>query len=80
MGANCKISDTEPGKAGSHHKAAQQLPWLLSESAWDPDAFHQARLKLMRGGRHTAPTDDAVLVIDETGDRKYGTHTAHVGR
>lgn len=74
------LANTEPGKPGSRHKAAQHLQWFLSESTWDPDALHQARLKLMRGGRQTAPTDDAVLVIDETGDRKYGTHTAHVGR
>jgi SRSO17 transposase len=28
----------------------------------------------------TAPTDKRVLVIDEHGDRKWGKHTAHVGR
>jgi len=36
-----------------------------------------------RGSREdpsTAPTADGVLVIDETGDRKDGHHTAHVGR
>ena len=36
-----------------------------------------------RGSREdpaTAPSTDGVLVIDETGDRKDGHHTAHVGR
>jgi SRSO17 transposase len=28
----------------------------------------------------TEPHDGGVLVIDETGDRKHGTKTAHVGR
>ncbi len=28
----------------------------------------------------TAPEEKGVLVIDEHGDRKWGTHTAHVGR
>lgn len=74
------LVNTEPGKAGSRHKAAQRLQWFLSESTWDPDALHQARLDLMRNGKCTAPSEEAVLVIDETGDRKYGTHTAHVGR
>lgn len=74
------IAHTAPGKAGSQHKAAQRLQWFLSESTWNPDELHQARLELMRRGSATAPSADAVLVIDETGDRKYGTHTAHVGR
>ncbi|UBV45098.1 IS701 family transposase (plasmid) [Deinococcus taeanensis] len=74
------LANTEPGKAGSHHKAAQRLQWFLSESTWNPDALHQARVVLMRTVKGTAPSEDAVLVIDETGDRKYGTHTAHVGR
>lgn len=74
------LVNTEPGKAGSRHKAAQRLQWFLSESTWNPDALHQARLDLMRNGKCTAPSEEAVLVIDETGDRKYGTHTAHVGR
>ncbi|WP_295819762.1 transposase [uncultured Deinococcus sp.] len=46
----------------------------------EPDDLHQVRLNLMRTVARTAPTVDAVLVIDETGDRKYGTHSAHVGR
>ncbi len=28
----------------------------------------------------TAPDEDGVLIIDEHGDRKWGTKTAHVGR
>jgi SRSO17 transposase len=28
----------------------------------------------------TAPSEKGVLVIDEHGDRKWGKHTAHVGR
>lgn len=28
----------------------------------------------------TAPTEQGALVIDETGDRKWGAKTAHVGR
>lgn len=74
------LANTEPGRAGSQHKAAQRLQWFLSESTWNPDELHRARLNLMRTVKRTAPTEDAVLVIDETGDRKYGTHTAHVGR
>lgn len=74
------LANTAPGKAGSQHKAAQRLQWFLSESTWDPDQLHSARLDVMRRGCATAPTAAAVLVIDETGDRKYGTQTAHVGR
>jgi hypothetical protein len=31
-------------------------------------------------GSATAPDEEGVLVIDEHGDRKWGRHTAHVGR
>ncbi|PJI52243.1 hypothetical protein CTI14_45600, partial [Methylobacterium radiotolerans] len=54
------LVNTEPGKAGSRHKAAQRLQWFLSESTWDPDALHQARLDLMRNGKCTAPSEEAV--------------------
>ncbi len=71
------LANTEPGKTGSKHKAAQRLQWFLSESSWTPDALHQARLALMHELPATKPHQDAVLVVNETGDRKYGTHTAH---
>jgi len=74
------LAHTKPGKAGSKHKAAQRLQWFLTESSWDPDDLHQARLTVMRELPETKPDSAAVLVVDETGDRKYGKHTAHVGR
>ena len=74
------LANTEPGKAGSQHPAAQRLQWFLSESSWNSEQLDDARLALMRTLPGTAPHCCAVLVIDETGDRKYGTHTAHVGR
>ena len=74
------IANTEPGKIGSHHQDAQRLQWFLSESTWNPDALHDARLAAMTALSSTRPDANAVLVVDETGDRKYGTHTAHVGR
>ena len=74
------IANTEPGKPGSKHKAAQQIQWFLSESSWLPEDLHQARLAVMRNLDGLQNDGPAVLIIDETGDRKYGTHTAHVGR
>ena len=74
------LANTEPGQPGSRHKDAQRLQWFLSESTWDPEMLNEARLAMLRTLASTAPCDGAVLVIDETGDRKYGTHTAHVGR
>jgi hypothetical protein len=38
------------------------------------------RLQLLREDPLTAPDAQGVLVIDEHGDRKWGTKTAHVGR
>jgi SRSO17 transposase len=37
-------------------------------------------LELLFEGSATASDKEGVLVIDEHGDRKWGRHTAHVGR
>jgi SRSO17 transposase len=59
---------------------AQGLQWFLSESRWDPTALTARCLEVLRQTPSTAPTANGVLVIDETGDRKAGTKTAHIGR
>ena len=59
---------------------AQKLQWFLSESDWDERKVQAERLRLLRQDATTAPNAHGVLVIDETGDRKDGHQTAHVGR
>ena len=49
-------------------------------STWDAEAITGRRLELLASDPATAPHKGGVLVIDETGDRKDGTQTAHVGR
>jgi SRSO17 transposase len=49
---------------GIHAPRVQSLQWFLSESIWDAAALNA----------------DGVVVIDETGDHKWGTKTAHIGR
>ena len=73
------LANTEP-VAGAQRKEAQSLQWFLSESRWDPKEVNVRRLELLREAPRTAPTEDGVLIIDEHGDRKWGKHTAHVGR
>ncbi len=73
------LANTEP-VIGAQHPRAQQLQWFLSESTWDAKKINQCRLSLLRADPSTAPTATGVLVIDETGDRKAGTKTAHIGR
>ena len=73
------LANTEP-VAGAQRKEAQSLQWFLSESGWDPEELNGRRLELLFGDRSTAPNEEGVLVIDEHGDRKWGKHTAHVGR
>jgi SRSO17 transposase len=50
------------------------------ESDWDERQVQAERLKPLCKDPTTAPTAQGVLVIDETGDRKDGHETAHVGR
>jgi DDE superfamily endonuclease len=73
------LANTAP-TLGAQDARAQGLQWFLSESTWDPAALSARRLELLRHEPTTAPTAAGVLVIDETGDRKAGTKTAHVGR
>jgi DDE superfamily endonuclease len=47
---------------------------------WDPEKINARRLALLLGDPATAPHERGVLVLDDSGDRKDGTATAHVGR
>jgi DDE superfamily endonuclease len=65
---------------GAQHAAVQRLQFFLSESRWDPVRVNDRRLELLAGDPATAPHGGGVLVIDDSGDRKDGVKTAHVGR
>ena len=58
----------------------QRLQWFLSEAAWDPRRVNEQRVALLLADPAVRPHEDGVLIIDETGDRKDGTKTAHVAR
>jgi SRSO17 transposase len=73
------LVNTEPA-VGAQLPRAQKLHWFLSEANWDERAVQQQRLRLLVADPSRAPTSQGVLVIDETGDRKAGHQTAHVGR
>src|SRR6184192_2135084 len=73
------LAGAEP-VTGAQHPAVQRLQFFLSESVWDPEAVNARRLELLRADPATAPHGGGVLVIDDSGDRKDGTRTAHVGR
>jgi SRSO17 transposase len=72
------LAGAEP-VAGAGHPAVQRLQFFLSESRWDPELVNARRLELLRADPVTAPHGGGVLVIDDSGDRKDGTKTAHVG-
>ena len=73
------LANTEP-VVGAQAPAAQRVQWFLSESTWDAAAITARRLALRRADPATAPHAGGVLIVDETGDRKDGDKTAHVGR
>ncbi len=73
------LAGAEP-VTGAQHPAVQRLQFFLSESRWDPGAVNARRLELLRADPAIAPHGGGVLVIDDSGDRKDGTKTAHVGR
>jgi len=74
------LADAEP-VVGAQHGAVQGLRFFLSESPWDADRVNRRRLELLLADPATAPHGRGVLlVIDDTGDRKAGSATAHVAR
>jgi hypothetical protein len=73
------LAGAEP-VTGAQHPAVRRLQFFLSESRWDPEQVNARRLELLVSDPATAPHGGGVLVIDDSGDRKDGTKTAHVGR
>src|ERR1035437_3278577 len=57
----------------------QRLQWFLSDANWDMEAVNDQRIALLTADVVTRPHGRGVLILDETGDRKDGTKTAHVG-
>ena len=57
----------------------QQLQFFVSESDWDAEAVARRQIELLRDEPLTTPHAQGALAIDETGVRKDGIHTAHVG-
>src|SRR5881296_3536511 len=72
------LAGAEP-VAGAGHPAVQRLQFFLSESRWDAEKVNARRLELLLADPATAPHGGGVLVIDDSGDRKDGAKTAHVG-
>jgi SRSO17 transposase len=73
------LAGAEP-VVGAQHREVQRLQWFLTESTWDHQQVNDQRVRLLRPNPATAPHDAGALVIDDTGDRKDGTATAHVAR
>src|SRR5579859_2750425 len=73
------LAGAEP-VTGAQHAAVQRLQFFLSESRWDPERVNGRRLELLLSDPAIAPHGGGVLVVDDSGDRKDGVKTAHVGR
>jgi hypothetical protein len=73
------LAGAEP-VTGAQHREVQRLQWFLTESAWDHEQVNDQRVRRLCGDVTTAPHDGGALVVDDTGDRKDGTATAHVAR
>lgn len=70
---------TEP-VVGAQAAPVQRLQFFLSESTWPTEEVNRRRLEMLLGDSPTASHEKGVLVIDDSGDRKDGTKTAHVAR
>ena len=73
------LAGAEPVVA-AQAKGVQRRQLFLSEAPWDAEAINARRLALLLSDPATIPHAEGVLVIDDTGDRKAGSHTEHVAR
>ncbi|MFJ2378900.1 transposase [Streptomyces sp. NPDC087769] len=73
------LAGTEP-VVGAQHPSVQRLQFFLSESTWDHERVNARRMELLLADPATAPHAGGVLLIDDSGDRKDGKATAHIGR
>ncbi|MFE7330431.1 transposase [Streptomyces sp. NPDC057565] len=73
------LAGTKP-VAGAQHAAVQRLQFFLSESTWSQEAVNARRLELLLADPATAPHPGGLLVVDDSGDGKDGSATAHVGK
>ncbi|MFG2525746.1 IS701 family transposase [Streptomyces sp. NPDC048527] len=73
------LAGAEP-VVGAQHASVQRLQFFLSESTWDHEQVNARRVELLLTEASTAPHPGGVLVIDDSGDRKDGKATAHIGR
>jgi SRSO17 transposase len=72
------LAGAEP-VVGAQHPAVQRLHFFLSEARWDHERVNDRRLELLLADPATVPHGGGVLLLDDSGDRKDGTATAHVG-
>ncbi|MFD1276231.1 transposase [Streptomyces kaempferi] len=72
------LAGAEP-VVGAGMPGVQRLQFFLSESPWEAEQINDRRLELLREESATAPQDGGVIVIDDSGDRKDGRATSHVG-
>jgi hypothetical protein len=73
------LAGTEPLVA-AQTAPVQRLQFFLSESAWDAAAVNTRRLEALWAEQKLRPHARGVLIVDDTGDRKAGSRTAHVAR
>lgn len=73
------VVGTEPG-VGAQAAAVQRLQSFVTESRWEVTALNQRRLEVLQADPRTTTHAGGVLILDGTGDRKSGTHTAHIER
>src|SRR5205809_6127273 len=60
------LAGAEP-VTGAQHAAVQGLQFFLSEATWDHERVNQRRLELLLADPATAPHQQWVLVLDDTG-------------
>jgi hypothetical protein len=65
---------------GASDADVQHVDCFLAESTWHLDRVHQRRIELLLADPETTSHERGVLVIDDSGDRKWGTKMAYAAR
>jgi SRSO17 transposase len=65
---------------GASDADVQHLDGFVVESSWAAERINQRRLELLLGEAATASHERGALILDDSGDRKWGTTMAYTAR
>lgn len=75
LGADYKRFSLQSLAESSTHYTYRQWEYFLCQSSWSAEELNEQRLAFIQSDQRTRMTEDGLVVIDDTGHKKYGDKT-----